>query len=158
MLGPFVPLSALLFCMALTASQARMSRRHRSRAGLIWVGGSILGLIISIFGAIALGYLSIALFRLDVLQNGTHGSIAAVAMVLMFSLIMALFQWAILRHNVSAPTLQAFFNAVFGTAAWFALITYLFEYDQTWLGVPLLIVLSTVLGAGLGSLIHKFLN
>jgi hypothetical protein len=158
MMGSFVPISALLFCLTLTATQAWLARRRCDRTSHIWIGTSLLGLITAILGAIATGLLAITLFQLDVLQNGQHGAIASVAMVATFGVIMALLQWLILRQKVNAPFLQAFFNVTFGTAIWLFLASQIFNYENTVMGLPLFVVLSVILGMALGSIIHTALN
>jgi uncharacterized membrane protein YhhN len=157
-MGSFVPVSALLFCVVLTATQAGLTHPHCNRASYVWIGMSLLGLITAVLGAIAIGLLSIALFRLDVLQNGQHGGIAFMVMVTVFAVIMALSQWLILRRKVSAPALQATLNTIFGTSTWLLFVSQILEYENTGLGLPLFVVLSMGLGVGLGGIIHKILN
>lgn len=92
------------------------------------------------------------------LQNGQHSAIASIAMVATFGVIMALLQWLILRRKVNAPFLQAFLNVTFGTAIWLFLVSQIFNYENTVLGLPLFVVLSVILGMALGSMIHTALN
>ena len=71
---------------------------------------------------------------------------------------MIVFQWLILRESVSKPILQASLNVILGMATWLLLQPRMFEYEDVALGFPLFFVLSVVLGAGLGGIIHKILN
>jgi hypothetical protein len=157
-MGSFVPISALLFCFALTMTQAWLTHHRGDRISYGWIGISLLGLVIAILGAIATGLLSITVFRLDVLQNGQHGGIAFIVMVFIFGVIMTLSQWLILRQRVDVPILQASLNVFFGTSTWLLFVSKILEYENAVLGLPLFVFLSVVLGVGLGGIIHKILN
>ncbi|KAM3102383.1 hypothetical protein ACKFKF_04840 [Phormidesmis sp. 146-12] len=139
-------------------TQAKLTCHHCDRTSYVWIGMSLLGLITAILSAIAVGLLSITLFRLDVLQNGQHGAIASMGMVVIFTVVMTLSQWIILRQSVTAPVLQASLNVVLGTAIWLLFVSRILEYEDTVLGLPLFAVLSIGLGAALGGVIHKVLN
>jgi hypothetical protein len=166
-MGSFVPISALLFCLALTTIQVWLTHRRgdsfgvapcAKRANYGWVVICLLGLVAAILGAIAIGFLSIALFRLDVLQNGQHGGVAFIIMVAVFTVMMTLSQWIILRRKVNTPALQAALNATLGTFTWLLFVSRLLEYENAVLGLLLFAILSVVLGGGLGGIIHKILN
>jgi hypothetical protein len=92
MIGSVIPISALLFCLAIALTQAWLFHRRFDRATYSWIGMSILGLIVAVLCAIATGFLLLFLVRLDVLQNSQHGAIVSVAMMMVFGIVMVLSQ------------------------------------------------------------------
>jgi MFS family permease len=157
-MGSFVPISALLFCFTLSVTQAWLTDRRCHRANYIWVGASLLGLVTATLGAIASLYLSIFLFQLDVLQNSQQGAIAITLTAVTFGVLMALFQWLILRRKVRNPFLQAALNVILGTLTWLFLVSRILDYANAALGLPLFILFSVLLGIGIGSVSHITLN
>ncbi|NJR49819.1 MAG: hypothetical protein HC780_09895 [Leptolyngbyaceae cyanobacterium CSU_1_3] len=155
MLGSFIPVSAVLFCLAIASTQAWLFYHRYNRPTYTWIVISLVGFFVAVPLAVTAGCLSIALFRLDVLQNGKHGAIASIAIIMSFGVVMILSQWLILRRRVSAPMLQASLNVVLGTATWLFFVS---QLKDTPVGLLSLIVLSIVLGVGLGGIIHKTLN
>lgn len=119
---------------------------------------SLLGWVVATLSAIAAWYLSIYVFRLDVLQNAQHGAIAVVAIIVISSIMMILSQWFVLQGKVRAPMLQAALNIIFGSMTWLFLMSQFINYENVALGLPTFAFLSVVLGMGLGGLIHKVLS
>jgi Na+-driven multidrug efflux pump len=158
MIGSFVPISALIFCLAVATTQAWLTYHRHDRASYVWIGMSLLGLVAATLGAIAAWYLSIYIFRLDVLQNAQHGAIVVVAIIVIFGIMMILSQWFVLQGKVRAPMLQAALNIIFGAMTWLFLVSRFINYENVALGLPIFAFLSVVLGMGLGGLIHKVLS
>ena len=157
-MGRFFLLLLLLFCSAIATTQAWLSRHRFDRTTYVWIGMSLLGIVVAYFGALAIWLLLIFVFGLDVLQNAQQAMIAFIPTAIIFVVNMIVSQWLILRESVRTPILQASLNVILGMVTWQLLDPRIVEYEDIALGLPLFVVLSVVLGAGLGGIIHKILN
>lgn len=153
----YLPLILLLW-FAIVATQAWLSHFQFNRATYSWIAMSFFGLIAAYFSAVVIVLSLTFLFRLDILQNSQQASIAVIPAAFIFVIILTLSQWLVLRESVSRPILQASFNVIFGMVTWVFLSLRIIGYENIALGLPLFVVLLAVLGAGLGAIIHKFLN
>lgn len=157
-MGRFYTPLLLLFCFAIATTQAWLSQHRFGRTTYIWIGMSLLGVVVAFLGAIAIWFLLISLFRLDVLQNTQQAMIAGYPTAIIFVINLITSQWLIFREIASRPILQASLNVILGMGTWLLLSQWIFRYEDVALGLPLFIVLSVVLGAGVGGIIHKMLN
>lgn len=159
----FLPL-ILLFCFAFVATQAWLSQHRFDRTTYRWIGISFLGLVIAYLSAFVLGLSLSLLANLDPLQRSPDGTIVFTSATVFFMIILAVFQWFVLRESVSRPILQAALNAILGLVT-YTLISQgmmgyerMIGYENIALGLPVSVVVYAVFGAGLGGVIHKILN
>ncbi|NJL37526.1 MAG: hypothetical protein HC840_10045 [Leptolyngbyaceae cyanobacterium RM2_2_4] len=151
----YIPISAILFSLALSSVQSwLMHLRFNSLTGWLWLGVNTIGLAIAFVIAVGSLYPLVRIFRLDVLQNGTHGSIAMVAAIAIFTVVMIALQWSVLRRQVKASLLQAGLNVVVGAGAWFYLTT-LFPTDHAGNISSLLLFTSLVSGTFVGAALER---
>ena len=157
-MGRFYTPLLLLFCFAIATTQAWLSQHRFGRTTYIWIGMSLLGLVVSYFGAIAVMILLIFAFRLDVLQNSQQATIAVAPTAIIFVINLITSQWLIFREIASRPILQASLNVILGMGTWLLLSLWIFRYEDVALALPLFVVLLVGLGAGVGGIIHIILN
>jgi hypothetical protein len=148
--------SAIIFWIAMASVQAWIMRYQFRSAGWLWIVVNTIGLIIGFFSAAGVTLLLISLFNFDVLQNSRDAITVLIIAAIVFTIIISLFQWSVLRRRVPAPALWAVVNVVLGSITYFLLLS--LNSDLVWSSVWITVLVSMVAGIIIGGLTGKVIN
>jgi hypothetical protein len=148
--------SAIIFWIAMASVQAWIMRYQFRSAGWLWIVVNTVGLIIGFFSAAGVTLLLISVLNFDVLQNSRDAITVLIIAAIVFTIIISLFQWSVLRRRVPAPALWAVVNVVLGSITYFLLLS--LNSDLVWSSVWITVLVSMVAGIIIGGLTGKVIN
>ncbi len=148
--------SAIIFWIAMASMQAWIMRYQFRSAGWLWIVVNTVGLIIGAFSAAGVTWVLIFLFNFDVLQNSGDAIAVLIIAAIVFTIIVSLFQWSMLRRRVFAPALWAVVNVILGSITYFLLLS--LNSDLVWNSVWITVLVSVLAGATIGGLTGKVID
>ncbi|MBH8555212.1 hypothetical protein I8751_23245 [Nostocaceae cyanobacterium CENA357] len=148
--------SAIIFWITMASMQAWIMRYRLRSAGWLWIVVNTVGLIVGGFGAAGVTWLLISVFNFDVLQNSGDAIAVLIIAAIIFTIIVSLFQWSVLRRRVPAPALWAVVNVVLGSITYFLLLS--LNSDLVWNSVWISILVSMLAGIIIGGLTGKVID